>query len=155
MLRTHRKRTNPPPRPPSALGIPPANKAELADFASILDPENEGFASFEPFVAVCALKLHARDDDAESHQRELDEAFRLFTAAGTGLPPLSSAAAAAATEPRITMAHLRRVAALLKEDVPEDVLRDMILEANGGAGVSRGVARDEFDSVMRRAGVWK
>ena len=31
------------------------------------------------------------------------------------------------------------MAAVLKEDVDEDLLKDMILEANGGAGVVRGV----------------
>lgn len=56
----------------------------------------------------------------------------------------------------ITVAHLRRVAALLKEEnVSEQLLRDMILEANGGAGVGRGVRKDEFDVVMKRAGVWR
>jgi len=39
--------------------------------------------------------------------------------------------------------------------VGEELLRDMILEANGGAGVGRGVKKDEFDGVMRRAGVWR
>lgn len=55
----------------------------------------------------------------------------------------------------ITLAHLRRVAAVLKEEVDEDVLKDMILEANGGAGVARGVREEEFDGVMRSAGVWR
>lgn len=53
------------------------------------------------------------------------------------------------------MATLKKVAHALKEDVDEDVLRDMILEANGGAGVGRGVERDEFEGVLRRAGVWR
>ena len=53
------------------------------------------------------------------------------------------------------MAHLRRVAAVLKEDVPEDLLKDMILEANGGQGVARGVGMNEFDGVIRSAGVWR
>jgi hydroxyacylglutathione hydrolase len=54
----------------------------------------------------------------------------------------------------ITIAHLRRVARELKEDVSEEVLRDMILEANGGSSVARGVKRDEFEGVMRRAGTF-
>jgi len=37
----------------------------------------------------------------------------------------------------------------------EGVLRDMILEANGGAGVGKGVGREEFEGVMRRAGVFR
>jgi hypothetical protein len=44
---------------------------------------------------------------------------------------------------------------LLKEDVSDDLLRDMILEANGGAGVGEGVERDEFEGIMRRAGAWR
>ena len=55
----------------------------------------------------------------------------------------------------ITMGMLKRVAASLKEDVSDELLRDMILEANGGAGVGNGVGRDEFAEVMRRAGVWR
>ncbi|RYP57903.1 hypothetical protein DL769_009207 [Monosporascus sp. CRB-8-3] len=63
-----------------ALGIPPT-KSELQEFVSILDPDEEGFACYEPFVAICALKLHAKEDeddedDGETHRREVDEAFR-------------------------------------------------------------------------------
>jgi len=126
-----------------ALGIPPRDQRELAEFVSILDPDDQGFATYPDFVAVCAIKLqHARETGSEaSHLRELDEAFALF----------------AGDSPAITVAHLRRVAALLHEgdDVDDDLLRDMILEANGGAGVGRGVKKDEFDGVMRRAGVWR
>ncbi|PFH55695.1 hypothetical protein XA68_17813 [Ophiocordyceps unilateralis] len=124
-----------------ALGIPPSSPSELAEFISILDPSSDGYATFEPFFAICALKFHARSDgDDETHRAQLDEAFRLFTNGGDG---------------PITLAHLRRVAAILKEDVDEELLKDMILEANGGAGVARGVDVDEFDEVMRSAGVWR
>lgn len=59
-------------------------------------------------------------------------------------------------KPVITLAHLKRVATILKEEsVTEELLRDMILEANGGGGVGKGVRREEFDGVMRRAGVWR
>ncbi|KAK1754650.1 hypothetical protein QBC47DRAFT_384524 [Echria macrotheca] len=129
-----------------ALGIPPTSPAELQEFISILDPEDEGFATYPSFLAICALKINARheDDSEAAHEREVDEAFRLFTG---GNQDDASA---------ITLAHLKRVAVLLKqEDVSEEVLRDMILEANGGKGVARGVRRDEFDGVMRRAGVWR
>jgi hydroxyacylglutathione hydrolase len=71
----------------------------------------------------------------------VEEAFRLFTNGQEEGP--------------ITLAHLRRVAAVLKEDVDEEMLRDMILEANAGAGVARGVGVDEFDGVMKSAGVWR
>jgi hypothetical protein len=71
----------------------------------------------------------------------VDEAFRLFISGGG--------------EEKITLATLKRVARSLKEDVDDEILRDMILEANGGAGVGRGVEKEEFESVLRRAGVWK
>ena len=37
------------------------------------------------------------------------------------------------------------------------MLKDMILEANGGIGkegINRGVRQDEFEEVMKRAGVF-
>lgn len=125
----------------TALGVPPSSNEELSEFTSILDPDDEGFATYPSFVAICALKLHSRD--REDVQGEVDDAFRLFTGAADG------------TDGRITLAHLKRVAAVLKEEVDEAVLRDMILEANGGAGVGTGVGREEFEGVMRRAGVWR
>lgn len=123
-----------------ALGVPPSSPAELREFLSILDPDDDGYATYEPFFAVCALKFHTREHDSDAHRAELDEAFRLFTSGQDG---------------PITLAHLRRVAAVLKEDVDEDLLKDMILEANGGAGVARGVGVEEFDGVMKSAGVWR
>ncbi|KAJ4145563.1 hypothetical protein LMH87_004411 [Akanthomyces muscarius] len=125
-----------------ALGIPPSSPAELREFISILDPDGDGYATYEPFFAIAALKFHSQDQGA-THQAEVDEAFALFTNHQEG-----GAGA-------ITLAHLRRVAAVLKEDVDEELLKDMILEANGGAGVARGVRMDEFEEVMRRAGVWR
>ncbi|KAI7769011.1 hypothetical protein LZL87_000558 [Fusarium oxysporum] len=123
-----------------ALGVPPSSHAELKEFISILDPENDGYATFEPFFAICALKFHTREHDSDAHRAEVEEAFRLFTNGQDG---------------PITLAHLRRVAAVLKEDVDEELLKDMILEANGGAGVARGVGVEEFDGVMKSAGVWR
>lgn len=93
-------------------------------------------------MAICALKLHARD--REDVAEEVDDAFRLFTGGED-----------AEEGGRITLAHLKRIAAVLKEEVDEAVLRDMILEANGGSGVGSGVGREEFEGVMRRAGVWR
>lgn len=143
----------------SALGIPPADKSELREFLEILDPDEEGWAPYEPFVAICALKLHAKDDgdegdpESEAHRAEVDEAFRLFAGAGVGVG--ASDSSSADDTATLTLAHLKRVAMTLKQDVDEALLRDMILEANGGAGVGRGVSRAEFDQVMRRAGAWK
>ncbi|KAF5602797.1 hydroxyacylglutathione hydrolase [Fusarium pseudocircinatum] len=123
-----------------ALGVPPSSHAELKEFISILDPDNDGYATFEPFFAICALKFHTREHDSDAHRAEVEEAFRLFTNGQDG---------------PITLAHLRRVAAVLKEDVDEELLKDMILEANGGVGVARGVGVEEFDGVMKSAGVWR
>lgn len=130
----------------SALDIPPKDKAELNEFLSILDPDNEGYADYPSFVAICALKFHARDQGSETHIREVDDAFGLFTGTNEDGEPQSSV---------ITLAHLRRVAAVLKEEVDDELLRDMILEANGGAGVGKGVRKGDFEKVMKRAGVWR
>lgn len=54
-------------------------------------------------------------------------------------------------EEKITIGILRHVSHVLKEEsVSDDVLRDMILEANGGGGVGQGVGLHEFEGVMRR-----
>ncbi|KLU88369.1 hypothetical protein MAPG_07356 [Magnaporthiopsis poae ATCC 64411] len=141
-----------------ALGIPPADQAEHADFVSILDPDDEGFAQYPSFVAICALKLHAAHQSSDAHLREVDEAFSLFTHGGGGGGNSNAHDDDEDNhQPVITMAHLRRVAAMLKDDddVSDALLRDMILEANGGVGVAKGVTRDQFEHVMRRAGVWR
>lgn len=130
----------------SALGLPPS-KPELKEFLEILDPDDEGYASYEPFLAICALKLHARVSSGPDAD-EVDEAFRLFTGATSG-------GGGDRDEAKLTLAHLKRVAMTLRQDVDEALLRDMILEANGGAGVGKGVGRAEFEEVMRRAGAWK
>ncbi|KAI1824675.1 EF-hand [Xylaria intraflava] len=128
-----------------ALGLPPS-KPELKEFLSIMDPDDDGHATYEPFLAICALKLHARDDGDGPDASEVDEAFRLFAGAG---------GVGGGDGDVLTLAHLKRIAMTLKQDVDEALLRDMILEANGGAGVGRGVSRSEFEEVMRRAGAWK
>lgn len=111
-----------------------------------MDPEEEGHATYEPFLAICALKLHARADGSGPDSAEVDEAFRLFTGTSNDYNDAGE---------MLTLAHLKRVAMTLKQDVDEALLRDMILEANGGAGVGRGVSKGEFEEVMRRAGAWK
>ncbi|KAI0459801.1 hypothetical protein F5B21DRAFT_198298 [Xylaria acuta] len=144
-----------------ALGLPPS-KPELKEFLSILDPDDDGHATYEPFLAICALKLHARDEGGNGpDSAEVDEAFRLFTGAGGGGSSSSGGGGAgggffAGDDAEVlTLAHLKRIAMTLKQDVNEALLRDMILEANGGAGIGRGVTRAEFEEVMRRAGAWK
>jgi hydroxyacylglutathione hydrolase len=84
--------------------------------------------------------MHAKKDDDGAKDEEIEAAFKLFTNG---------------TEGPITLSHLKRVAAALKEDLNDDILKDMILEANGGGGLGRGVEREEFEGVMRRAGMWR
>ncbi|KFY83954.1 hypothetical protein V500_09752 [Pseudogymnoascus sp. VKM F-4518 (FW-2643)] len=122
-----------------ALGVQPT-KPELAEFLEILDPDSEGYAPYSSFVAICALKMRAKDNDTSAKDEEVEQGYLLFTN-GTDGP--------------ITMAHLKRTAAMLKEDVSEELLKDMILEANGGSGLSKGVGKEEFAEVMKRAGVWR
>lgn len=122
----------------TAQGIAPANAKELAEYIEILDPENEGFVTYANFVAVCALKINERGD--ESTSEEVDKAYRMFTR-GTDGP--------------INIHHLRRIAKDLKEEVSDELLRHMILEANGGSGVNKGVGVDDFKGVMMRAGVFQ
>lgn len=124
----------------TALGVAPSSPAELADLLDAADPEDAGSISYAHFVAVAALKLSDRSE--ESQQREVEDAFRLFMSMG-------------GENGRITMGCLERVARELKEDVPEQVMRDMLLEANGGDGVGRGVGLKDFEGVMRRAGVFR
>lgn len=109
----------------------------MSEFLSILDPDSCGFVTYANFVAVCALKINSRSD--ESKAEEVATAYRLFTK-GTDGP--------------ISIAHLKRVARELKEDVSDDMLRNMVLEANGGAGLSKGVTVADFESIMVRAGVF-
>ncbi|KAJ5312625.1 EF-hand superfamily Ca2+-modulated protein [Penicillium antarcticum] len=121
-----------------ALGLPPSDSSELAEILSALDPTTCGFIPYSPFVSIAAAKLRSRDEDAMA--AEVDDAYQLFTH-GTDGP--------------ITLSHLRRIARDLKEDsVGDDLLKDMILEGNGGAGLSAGVTLEQFHDVMTRAGVF-
>ncbi|KAF1970647.1 EF-hand [Bimuria novae-zelandiae CBS 107.79] len=143
-----------------SLNIAPA-KSDLPEVLEILDPTESGFAPFENFLSYAAIVFqdtaesggdnddnddeeeeeeYEEDRNNESNPEEVRAAFRLFTHGGSG---------------PITLAHLRRVAKELKEDVPDDVLKDMIREANGGVKGKDvgGVEEEEFESVLRRAGV--
>lgn len=141
-----------------SLNLAPS-RAEIPTILSTIDPLKTGVVPFDPFIAYAAIALHTRDDsegdgdedeeDEEAtpyHQNgddeeQVREAYMLFTHGGPG---------------PITLAHLRRVARELKEDVPDDVLKDMLREANGGVAGGKdagGVALEEFEGVMRRAGV--
>lgn len=122
-----------------ALGLPPDSPSELTSILSAVDPTETGFVTFEAFLTAAAAKLHARSQDALDE--EVEAAYRLFTRGSEG---------------PITLNHLRRVARELKEDgnVTDDLLRDMIQEANGGEGIHAGVSLEQFRDVMRRAGVF-
>ena len=109
----------------------------MREIVATLDPTDTGFVPYPNFLAVCALKMHARSSTSQS--AEITTAYHLFTGGGEG---------------PITIGHLRRIARELKEDVGDGQLKDMILEANGGAGAGRGVRMEEFEGVMRRAGVF-
>ncbi len=93
---------------------------------------------YSHFVEICALELQNKSEETEAE--EVEAALRLFT---KGI------------DRAITIQDLRNVARTLKEDVGDDVLRAMILEANGGAGVNSGVDKEGFREVMMRAGVFK
>lgn len=122
----------------TALGTPPSSAGELQELLETVDPDESGWVPYEHFVAIAALKLNARTDDTVNE--EVETAFRLFTRGSAE---------------KITLGSLRRIARDLKEDVDEQVLKDMISEANGGSGIGHGVGLQEFEGVMRRAGVFK
>jgi hypothetical protein len=90
------------------------------------------------------LKFHSRTRNSETHKEEVDTAFDLFMQRGGG-----------GEEEKITMEMLRGIARDIKVEVDDDLLRDMILEANGGRGVGEGVGKVQFEEVLRRAGTWR
>ena len=120
-----------------ALNAPPRDNAELRELVETVDPDDSGWVDYERFVAIAALKLHARHDDPEAQSEEVQKAYALFTRG---------------QERDININDLRRVAKELREDVPESVLKDMIREATGG-GLG-GVNMEDFEGVMTRAGVF-
>ncbi|KAK3069013.1 hypothetical protein LTR53_012988 [Teratosphaeriaceae sp. CCFEE 6253] len=123
-----------------ALNCPPRDQDEMNEILDTVDPGETGSVSYEHFVAIAALKMNARGDeeDEEARREEIDKAYRLFTGG---------------QDREIGLADLRRVARELREEVPEQVLRDMLREATGG-GVGA-VGRDDFEGVMRRAGFFR
>ncbi|KAM0722352.1 hypothetical protein Q7P37_001793 [Cladosporium fusiforme] len=120
-----------------ALNAPPKDNTELKELIDTVDPDDSGWVDYERFLAIAALKLHAREDDPEAQSEEVLKAYALFTKG---------------QERDININDLRRVAKELREDVPENVLKDMIREATGG-GLG-GVNMEDFEGVMTRAGVF-
>lgn len=121
-----------------ALNAPPSDSAELQELLEVADPEGSGWVSYEHFLGIAALKVNTRPEgDVDAQDEEVAKAYKLFTK----------------DEDRdITIADLRRVARELREEVPENVLKDMIREATGG--MLGGVGIDDFENVMIRAGVF-
>jgi Ca2+-binding EF-hand superfamily protein len=120
-----------------ALNAPPKDNAELSELIETVDPDDSGWVDYERFIAIAALKLHARHDDPDALNEEIQRAYALFTKG---------------QDRDISINDLRRVAKELREDVPENVLKDMIREATGG-GLG-GVNIEDFEGVMNRAGVF-
>jgi Ca2+-binding EF-hand superfamily protein len=123
-----------------ALNAPPRDAAELAELIETVDPDNSGVIPYEHFVAIAALKIRSRDDEyADEEGGVNEEVVKVYTLFTRG------------EDRAITMADLRRIAKELREEVPENVLKDMMREATGG-GLGP-VEMDDFEGVMRRAGV--
>lgn len=124
-----------------ALNCPAKDQAELNELLEVVDPDQTGWVDWEHFLPVAALKMNVKkneDGDGVEEQgvgEEVRRAFTLFTKGEV-----------------ITLEDLRRVARELREEVPEQVLRDMIREAKGGE--LGGVGIEEFEGVVRRAGVF-
>lgn len=141
------------PKVYSSLNLGP-DKSEIPSILSTIDPLNSGYVPFIPFLSYAAIAIHSKeegsdedddDDDDEDYRQpsnmdEVKAAYQLFTHGAPG---------------PITLAHLRRVAKELREDVPDELLKDMIREANGGTkhGNVGGVGLEEFETVMKRAGL--
>lgn len=121
----------------TALGIAPKSQKDMDEYIEILDPESEGYVTFAHFVELAAIQINNKSDEAKDE--EVEEAFKLFTSG---------------SERSITLHDLQRIARLLNQDVGDDVLRAMIIEANGGKPVGDGVDVAQFREVMTRAGVF-
>ncbi|KAK6503056.1 hypothetical protein TWF481_008091 [Arthrobotrys musiformis] len=116
----------------SALGFN-LSTIETRDILKTIDPDDEGFITYELFLEVAAMKIKDRDKQEE----EVDKAFSLFTGGDDEGP--------------ITLQHLRKVAQVLNENVSDDTLRDMLREASASSGMD--VSKRDFEDVMKRAGI--
>ncbi|KAK6361622.1 hypothetical protein TWF730_005340 [Orbilia blumenaviensis] len=115
----------------TALGFN-LSSGEVRDIQKTIDPDDEGFITYELFLEVAAMKIKDRDK-----KEEVDKAFSLFTGGDDEGP--------------ITLQDLRRVAKTLNEGVSDDVLRDMLREASSSGGMD--VNKRDFEDVMKRAGI--
>lgn len=115
----------------------------MQEFIETLDPDSSGYVTYPHFLALCAIQLKSKTDEAKDE--EVQTAFDLFHP-GQGVAGQAQV---------IRLQDLRIVAKTLKEDVSDDVLKAMILEANGGQGIGKGVNLEDFRAVMTRAGVFQ
>ncbi|KAJ5893668.1 hypothetical protein N7495_005359 [Penicillium taxi] len=120
-----------------SLGVGPDNSEQLAEILAAIDPTRTGYVAYGPFLSVVAAKLRSRSDHAI--EREVIDAYKLFTRGLDG---------------PIKMGHLRNHARKLNMEEDDDLLKSMILVANGGAGVNEGVTLEQFHDVMQRAGLF-
>ncbi|EXJ83996.1 hypothetical protein A1O3_04663 [Capronia epimyces CBS 606.96] len=127
-----------------AQGLAPSSQSEMREFIETLDPDSSGHVTYPHFLALCAIQLKAKTDETKAE--EVETAFQLFH---------PGQAAGAGHEQVIRLHDLRAVAKILKEEVSDDVLKAMILEANGGTGVGQGVNMEDFRAIMTRAGVFR
>ncbi|KAL9060725.1 MAG: hypothetical protein Q9162_000429 [Coniocarpon cinnabarinum] len=135
------------------------NFKELAQTMGELQDEgdhaDEGMDDIE--VGHNTVRGKGKEKKVSKQQREraeIDHAFALFT---TPIPSSGKFEPGVQEGRKISLADLKRVARELREDVDDSVLKTMLLEANGGegnGGVLDGVGREEFESVMKRAGVF-
>ncbi|KAK6536531.1 hypothetical protein TWF281_000759 [Arthrobotrys megalospora] len=115
----------------SALGFN-LSPGDARDILKTIDPDDEGFITYELFLEVAAMKIKDRDK-----KEEVEKAFSLFTGGDDEGP--------------ITLQHLRKVAKVLNENVSDDTLKDMLREASAGGGMD--VNKRDFEDVMKRAGI--
>lgn len=120
-----------------ALGIEPKAQKDMDEFIEILDPESDGYVTYQHFVELAAIQINNKSD--ETKDEEVEKAYKLFTLGN---------------ERPITYQDLKRIAGLLNQDVGDDVLKAMILEANQGGAVGSGVNLEQFRDVLTRAGVF-
>lgn len=119
------------------MNAPPQDQDTLNEYLDIADPDEAGVITYEHFLPIAAIALNSRDDDPDALNEEVTKAYGLFTKG---------------EDRQITLHDLRRVTKELREDVPDNILKDMIREATAGA--LGGVSMEDFESVMRRAGVF-
>lgn len=121
-----------------ALGIEPKSQPDMDEYIDILDPESDGYVTYQHFVELAAIQINNKSD--ETKDEEVQTAYKLFTLG---------------SDRSITFQDLKRIAGLLNQDVSDDVLKAMILEANQGNEVKSGVSLDQFREVLTRAGVFQ